>query len=191
MNDSGVARRRGRVHPALPFCLWTPLAAGALYLGYRRGGAGLWIGWLALAGWPTWTLAEYALHRWIFHWVPANDGLRRLLRQLHHRHHEVQEWDRLVVHPLFAAPAAGVFLGTFWLLLGSPAVFPFFGGFTIGYLAYEYVHYRSHFGRPRLGLMRRLRARHLLHHFDRTDRWFGVSWPLWDHVFHSSAPPRR
>ncbi len=65
----------------------------------------------------------------------------------------------------------------------SPAVFPFFGGFTIGYLMYDYIHFHTHFGQSRSRLAKSLRRRHLQHHFACPDRLYGVSSPLWDYVF--------
>jgi sterol desaturase/sphingolipid hydroxylase (fatty acid hydroxylase superfamily) len=128
------------------------------------------------------------LHRWVFHFQPAHPTLRRLYYPIHQLHHDVQEWDRLVAPPLMSIPLAALFFLIFRLLLGWPVVLPFFGGFVIGYLAYDYVHFYTHFARPRTRVGRGLRRRHLQHHFAFPDRWFGISSPLWDYVFRTHVP---
>ena len=60
----------------------------------------------------------------------------------------------------------------------------------LDYLAYEWVHYRTHFGRARTSIGRGLRKRHLQHHLVRDDRWYGVTSPLWDYVFRTHVPGR-
>jgi len=181
----------GRVHPVVPFLIWFPVAVGTIALGVRRGIAAPTLVGLVAVGWAAWTLVEYVLHRWAFHWEPRNPRLRELLHPVHHAHHEAQGRDRVVAHPLFSAALALVFFGLFRLLLGAPAVFPFFGGFALGYLVYELIHYRAHFSRPRTRVGSSLRRRHLQHHFARSDRWYGVSSPIWDYVFRTHVPARR
>jgi sterol desaturase/sphingolipid hydroxylase (fatty acid hydroxylase superfamily) len=186
--ENPVLERLSRVHPAVPLIFWGPLALGAFFLGIKSG---LPLGrtvWLAMAGLFTWTLFEYALHRWVFHWQPPNPSLRERFHPVHQLHHEVQEWDRIVAPPLMAVPLAVLVLGVQWLLLGRPTVYPFFSGFVLGYLAYDYLHFAAHYARPRTRIGKALRKRHLQHHFACPDRWYGVSSPLWDYVFRTHVP---
>jgi hypothetical protein len=62
-------------------------------------------------------------------------------------------------------------------------------GLLIGYLGYEFVHLCAH-GRGTPGAIRFIQRYHLRHHFDRMDRGFGVTTPLWDWLF-GTLPPRR
>ncbi len=176
-----------RIHPAVPILLWGPVALGLMYWGYRSGISA----WATLAitvgGLLFWTLAEYFLHRVVFHWEPKSVAMRRFYYPMHRLHHDVQEWDRLVTPPLMAVPFWLVFFALFYLVLGQPWLFPFAGGFTIGYLCYDYVHYMTHFGNPKSKLGRTLRQRHLQHHFGGDDVWFGVSSQIWDYVFGTAA----
>ena len=181
--ESPLLEKLSRVHPAVPICVWGPLALGLIYLGQRMAIPGPALAGLVISGLLVWTLVEYILHRWIFHWEPKRPALRKFVFPMHQLHHEVQEWDRLVAPPLLAVPLWLTFLGLFWLILDTPAVFPFFGGFTIGYLMYDYIHFHTHFGQSRSRLAKSLRRRHLQHHFACPDRWYGVSSPLWDYVF--------
>ncbi|HXV76631.1 MAG TPA: sterol desaturase family protein [Candidatus Polarisedimenticolaceae bacterium] len=180
--------RLSRIHPLVPLCVWAPLAVAAIVAGARAGlSAAAVAGWTA-AGLLAWTLTEYVLHRWLFHFEPADPGLRDKLYPVHRLHHDVQEWDRLVAPLLMSVPLAAVFFGLFSLVVGWPSALPLFGGFVIGYLAYDYIHFYTHFGRPRTRIGRGLRRRHLQHHFACPDRWFGVSSPLWDYVFRTHVP---
>lgn len=186
--ENPILERLSRVHPALPISIWGPVAAGLIYLGHYMGVSLAGVAGLTIAGLVSWTLAEYMLHRYVFHWEPRTPALRKMFYPLHQLHHDVQEWDRLVAPPLLAVPVWMTFLGLFWWTLGMPTIFPFFGGFTIGYLTYDYIHFHTHFGTPRSRIGRALRRRHLQHHFACHDRWYGVSSPFWDFVFRTHVP---
>ena len=186
--ENPLLERLSRIHPAVPICVWGPAALGSIYLGIRAGMPALRAFSLAAAGLFFWTFTEYLLHRWVFHWQPSNPRLREWFYPVHQLHHEVQEWDRIVAPPLMSLPLAVLLFGVFWFSIGPPAVFPFFGGFLIGYLAYDYTHYATHFIRPRTWIGKGLRKRHLQHHFACPDRWYGVSSPLWDYVFRTHVP---
>ena len=56
-------------------------------------------------------------------------------------------------------------------------------GFLAGYLAYDMLHFHMHNRLPRSPLTRKLRSRHMLHHFRHAGSYYGVSAPWWDHVF--------
>ena len=181
---SPLLERLSRVHPIVPICIWGPVSVGLVILGLHFGVSPASVAGLALAGLVFWTFVEYLLHRWVFHWEPRSPRLREFLYPMHNLHHDVQEWDRLVAPPLLAIPLWMTILGICWVVLGSPTIFPFFGGFTIGYLGYDYIHYYTHFGEtPKSKIGQALRRRHLQHHFACNDRWYGVSSPLWDFVF--------
>lgn len=189
--DNDFLEALTRVHPAVPICIWGPIALGLIWLGHHEG-----IGWpavvaLTLFGGFCWTFVEYCLHRWVFHWQPRSERLREFFYPMHQLHHDVQEWDRLLAPPMMAVPLWLAFMLFFYWLLGTPTLFPFFGGFTIGYLCYDYIHFYTHFVRPRSRLGKGLRKRHLQHHFAAEDRWYGVSSPLWDYVFGTHIPKDR
>ena len=60
---------------------------------------------------------------------------------------------------------------------------PFCGGFIIGYLIYDYIHYSTHHFPMRSGLAKYLKHYHLKHHYSGEGGRYGVSSPLWDWVF--------
>jgi sterol desaturase/sphingolipid hydroxylase (fatty acid hydroxylase superfamily) len=183
-----------RVHPAVVVVVWVPVIAWfAIDAWTTRDARGITVGGLVVAhavGLLVWTLVEYALHRFVFHFSPRNPPawLQRLLFLFHGVHH-VQPWDkaRLVMPPSVSIPLA---IG-FWLLfdavstqvLASPAwVAPTFAAFLAGYLAYDLLHYATHHVAMSGTVGRWLKRHHLLHHHATPDERFGVSSPLWDLV---------
>jgi len=177
-----------RVHPAVPICVWGPISLGLVYLGYYLDLSAARVVTLAIIGGFVWTFTEYWLHRWVFHFEPRNEKLREIFYPVHQLHHDVQEWDRLLAPPMMAVPLTLILMSIFYWILGTPTVFPFFGGFLIGYLCYDYIHFYTHFVTPSNGLGKGLRKRHLQHHFAGDDIWYGVSSPLWDYVFRTHVP---
>ncbi len=130
-----------------------------------------------VAGVFAWTLLEYVIHGVLGH---AHRTFVTVMHDVHHR-------DPHAVFALGAwIPIAVVMLGG-WYLFGVAPAMIFLGGIVAGFAAYEIIHYRMHFTKPAVSIEASLRARHLAHHFREPDRIFGVTTPLWDHVF-GSAP---
>jgi sterol desaturase/sphingolipid hydroxylase (fatty acid hydroxylase superfamily) len=175
--------RLSRCHPILPAILWVPMAMVLFVMGVRDGLSVSSLGGLFVAGLFLWTLSEYILHRWVFHLEFRSATLNRIWYPVHKLHHDIQERERLVAPPLMSVPLFFVFLGAFYAWPGMPYMLPLFSGFIIGYLAYDYIHYYTHFARPTSAIGKGLRKRHLQHHFAFNDKWFGISTPLWDYVF--------
>ncbi len=180
-----------RIHPIVPALIFIPVIAAAIVLGAREGQGAGEIALLILAGVAFWTLTEYWLHRKFFHWEPDNAFGRRMHFIIHGVHHDhPNDKLRLVMPPGASIPLAALFLGLFWLVLGSPTALPFFAGFIGGYLVYDYTHYYVHHFVPRSEFGRRLREQHMRHHFQDHRYGFGVSTPLWDAVF-QTLPRQR
>lgn len=182
-----------RVPPWLVVVVWAPIIGWFLVDAWSsRAATGMTAGALLAAhvlGLLAWTLVEYALHRFVFHFAPLHPPawLHRLLFLAHGIHH-VQPWDksRLLMPPGVSLPLAVLFywlftLGVAWC--ASPAwLSPIFGAFLAGYLAYDLLHYATHH-LPMTGMLgRRLKRHHLLHHYVTPGMRFGVSSTLWDLV---------
>jgi sterol desaturase/sphingolipid hydroxylase (fatty acid hydroxylase superfamily) len=193
MFDNRALELASRVHPAVPPLLYLPVVAICLVLAV--GPEGLAVpsvaGVLAL-GLVAWTLAEYLLHRFVFHFEPDTRWGRRLHFIIHGVHHDYpHDPMRLVMPPSVSVPLAVlVFLG-FRLLLGPAWSLPFFAGFLIGYLIYDMTHYHIHHHRSENKLSLALRRYHYRHHFQQADRGFGVTSSVWDRVFRTLPVLRR
>ncbi len=139
----------------------------------------------ALGGLLFWTLLEYCLHRYLFHWIPRNRRVRRFLATLHLRHHgDPRNRDGILVRPRYSFPVSALVFGGLWLASGDFAVAAWtMGGIWAGFLYYELVHYRVHLSKRGGGLLGFQRRGHFYHHFVDDEYCFGVTSPLWDWVF--------
>ena len=168
--------------------VWLPLVFGppALLLlgnGLVRGVSLATLGAWCLGGFIGWTLVEYVVHRFVFHFRPQGRVGLAVGYLIHGVHHAFPDDDRRWVIPLTVSiPTALLLYGLCRLLLG-PVHEPFFAGFLGGYLCYDLLHYLAHRGPATSRIGRFLRAYHLQHHYARPDRHFGISSPIWDHVF--------
>ena len=138
-----------------------------------------------------WTLAEYTLHRFVFHFPVKSERGERIVFLFHGVHHaQPQEKTRLVMPPVLAIPLAAIFLGLFYLIfaviLKAPQwVDPTFAAFIIGYLVYDLTHYATHHFAMRSGYAKFIKRYHMQHHYKTPNARFGVSSPLWDVVFNT------
>ena len=182
-----------RVHWSVPLIIFVPLIAWLLSLSVRHGelSTGSITG-LFVAGVLVWTLTEYLLHRFVFHYMPKSTWGRRLHFLMHGVHHDYpnDSW-RLVMPPSVSIPLAILFYGLFLLILGPVSVFSFFAGFLLGYLAYDMIHYATHHAPLNGGLGLLLKHHHMKHHYQTDTLGYGVSSPLWDYVFGTMFPKKQ
>lgn len=187
--ENDVMESLTHVHPIVPLLLWTPVAAILIWQGVAAPEIGGWglIG-LAFAGLLVWTLTEYVLHRFLFHY-PARSELGKWLVFLFHgnHHHDPKDKTRLVMPPTGAIIILFFLYLLFGLMIPDPWLLPFCGFFIIGYLIYDYIHYATHHFPMRNPVAKSLKHYHLKHHFSGESGRYGVSSPLWDLVFRSSG----
>jgi dihydroceramide fatty acyl 2-hydroxylase len=185
MFESDFLERFSRIHPATPFVVWLPVAFVFLARCVARHDRPIAaVGATFLAGMVAWTLAEYLLHRYVFHWTNETPWGKRIHFLLHGVHHEYpSDKDRLVMPLLTSAPLAVIFYALYVATLGRSVGEAAFAGFTIGYLFYDGTHYYVHHFIPVWRWGKFLRRHHLTHHHADHEGGFGVSTPLWDLVF--------
>jgi sterol desaturase/sphingolipid hydroxylase (fatty acid hydroxylase superfamily) len=182
-----------RIHPATPFVFWLPILSFILYRSacWRAAGIVGTIG-LILLGLFVWTLTEYVLHRFVFHWTRDTAFGRRVHFLLHGVHHGFpNDKDRLVM-PLGASIPLGIFFYSLYYFTVGPAFGePMYVGMALGYLAYDGTHYAVHHFKQTTRIGRYVRRHHMLHHHADNHGGFGVSTPLWDIVFRTMPEPKR
>jgi sterol desaturase/sphingolipid hydroxylase (fatty acid hydroxylase superfamily) len=164
-----------------------PFVVGGLLL-YDVEGSGFalhprW--WFAaLCGVVLWTLAEYLVHRFVYHKVPV-------LKDLHGMHH---------AHPsdLIGAPiwvSVLIFSSVFFLFVGLWDVEIACGttsGLIVGYIWYLLIHDAVHrWQLAEKSWLRSHRLRHLRHHRYPVPGNFGVTTGVWDVVFGTAIAPGR
>jgi dihydroceramide fatty acyl 2-hydroxylase len=183
--------RLTRVRPFVPALVFGPAIGllagfGFAQAGAARGGLGL------LGGYALWTLAEYWIHRSVFHIEPRSRLGERVHFVIHGVHHDhPNDPLRLVMPPIVSVPVGALFFAAFYLALGAPLAYPATAGFYSGYLAYDLLHYSLHHSRPRSRLGRRLHELHMRHHFEDDTRGFGVSAPWWDTIFRTAPRHKK
>ncbi|HSB02366.1 MAG TPA: sterol desaturase family protein [Anaerolineales bacterium] len=184
------------IHPMTIVALWLPIAVLLIvYAGMNVPGSGfpVFIPLGFLIGLFLWTLAEYTLHRFLFHYKPTSPRQERILFLFHGIHHaQPQVKTRLVMPFPVSIPGAAIFFGLFYLslavVLKSPQwVAPLMSGFLIGYLAYDLTHYATHHFPMRSGYAKYIKRYHMQHHYKDPDTRFGVSSPIWDWVFRTQG----
>lgn len=180
------------IHPVMVLILYVPVAVFFMVRALATGSAQAPAGEVLLAygaGFLVWTLSEYLLHRFLFHYEPSAPWLQRAWYLIHGVHHEQPQCKtRLVMPPILSIPLAFLFYGLFALLVGTilglPRLTgPVFAGFLTGYLCYDMLHYAEHHLSMRWGFLKYIKLYHLRHHYKNPNHGFGVSSPVWDVVF--------
>lgn len=193
MFENDFLERFSRIHPATPFVVWVPVAMLVMSHAILQRHTAVMVAVAAFfGGMLTWTLAEYVLHKYVFHWENDTAWGKRVHFLLHGVHHEYpNDKDRLVMPLLTSVPLAVIFYSLFVTLLRGTVGEPFFAGFVVGYLFYDGSHYYVHHFVPKTRWGKLLRRHHLTHHFADHDGGFGVSSPLWDIVFHTMPAKKK
>jgi 4-hydroxysphinganine ceramide fatty acyl 2-hydroxylase len=189
MFESSFMEFFSHVHPATPLVIYLPVIGFMLDLAVRQRAQpiGAVLG-LCLLGLLIWTLVEYTMHRWVFHYQPTSRWGKQFHFLLHGVHHDYpKDATRLVMPPVVSIPLALFFCGCFFVVFGrvAPAAF---AGFLVGYLFYDMVHYATHHFSMKRGMWLFLKKYHMRHHYDDDHSGYGVSSPLWDYVFGTRAP---
>src|ERR1700731_4413262 len=187
MFESDVMDFLSRVHPATPQLLYLPLIVASVYFAFSRERLSI----LSVAefvglGLAVWTLLEYIIHRYAFHYEPKTRIGKQFHFVVHGVHHDYpNDAKRLVMPPAVSIPLAVAFYALFFGTLGrfAPAVS---AGFGFGYVCYDTIHYAIHHFPMKRGIWRWLKQYHLRHHYQDDEAGFGVSSPLWDYVFRTT-----
>ena len=136
--------------------------------------------YLVLVGLAAWTLLEYLVHRFAFHWHAGG----RLLHQHHHDQPGNLDAERSSLStPLLALPIGSLLI----VAAGVEAGSALFAGLLLGYLAFITLHHVVH--RWQIGPDSRLysaKIRHLIHH-NLEHCNFGVTTDFWDFIFRTRS----
>jgi sterol desaturase/sphingolipid hydroxylase (fatty acid hydroxylase superfamily) len=185
MFKAGWMEVLSKVHFSIPLYIYIPVICVAAYFSLFRYdvSAGVFIGYYVL-GVAVWTLTEYLLHRFVFHFHPSTKWGKQLLFIFHGVHHDYpRDRLRLVMPPSASIPLATLFYFLFSLMFSKPYLLAFYPGFLTGYLIYDMMHYAMHHYNFKTSLMKRVKDHHMLHHYQNPEKGFGVSTPFWDKIF--------
>ncbi len=182
-----------RVHFSVPLFIYLPIVFYFLYRSvsiYEQHAVTILT--LAILGVAVWSLTEYTLHRFIFHFEFKSDFGARIHFIFHGVHHDYpSDSKRLVMPPSVSVPLAILFYGMFTLILGPINVSAFFVGFILGYLAYDMTHYAVHHFNMHNKFWLAIKNHHMKHHYMDSTKGFGVSSPVWDEVMGTNFPKKE
>lgn len=170
--------------PVIGYFSWKALVPGQMailpFLGY------------VLLGLFIWTLSEYLLHRFVFHFTPKGKIMERIHFIFHGVHHDYpKDRLRLVMPPSASIPMATILYFFFSLFFSTYPLAAFFPGFIIGYLFYDMTHYAIHHANFKSGIWKQIKQHHMLHHYQDPEKGYGVSSAIWDKVFGSDFPDKK
>lgn len=184
------------------WALWGPISLIAILSIFYLGGLSqvpmprlvLTAFGLILAGFIRWTLLEYIVHRFVFHYDGPSKFGRKLAWYSHGIHHAQATLNTRLVIPPIVSLVLGLIIGIFdWLVFAVIANASWMGcalfaGTALGYLFYDTMHWSVHYFDTDWKWYRNLRKNHMRHHTN-ADKRFGVSNTLWDHVFGTYPKP--
>lgn len=182
------------ISPITVTVIWLPVSIYFMVSSILKAPSGIFPYYIPLGflgGLFFWTLAEYTLHRFLFHMPVKGEKMERIVFLFHGVHHaQPQCKTRLVMPPVVSFPLAALFFGLFYLIFAvifkaPQLIAPVFSGFIIGYLIYDLTHYATHHFAMRAGYGKYIKRYHMQHHYKTPDKRFGVSSPLWDVVFNT------
>lgn len=178
-----------KTHPLVIWGMYLPVIGLMLYFSTARlSFTVLQTSMIFVSGMIFWSLFEYTIHRFVFHFFAESDRAKKIVYLIHGNHHEYpRDKERLfmpAVPSLIIASTLFILMYAFALLFNVTGnVFAFFPGFLMGYLIYGSMHYAIHAWNPPFKWMKPLWRNHHLHHYKNEEMGFGVSSTLWDHVF--------
>ena len=193
MFKSSFMESLSKVHYTVPLFIYVPVIGFFIYRSFfvKHNTAG-WFFIYLLAGIFIWTITEYLLHRYIFHFVPKSKWGLRLHFIFHGVHHDFpRDAKRLVMPPSASIPLALLFYLLFLWLVPARMMDAFFAGFLIGYLVYDMTHYAIHHGNFKSSIMKSIKQHHMLHHYSDSTKGYGVSSSLWDILFQSGFKNKK
>lgn len=161
--------------------LWAVLLP-AIAAGAHLAAPSVWAPALVVIGVVGWSLCEYALHRFVFHFDADAGLLRRVIFIIHGNHHaDPNDPLRNLMPPIVSLPVAAL---VWWVCVsaGGPLGNWCFLGFMLGYVLYDLVHYACHQWPMKGRLGRMLKLHHMRHHHLPVDGNYAITGMVWDRV---------
>jgi sterol desaturase/sphingolipid hydroxylase (fatty acid hydroxylase superfamily) len=189
MFKSDLIELLSKVHFSVPLIIFVPTISFFLYLGINAQLSVSYFLLYFLLGFLIWTVTEYVMHRFIFHYEPSSKVGQRLHFIFHGVHHDYpKDRYRLVLPPIVSIPLASMFYFIYRNVISTDGFYPFFAAFLIGYLVYDMLHYAIHHVQFKGKIWNVLKSHHLKHHYVHPEKGYGVSSPLWDKIARTEFP---
>jgi sterol desaturase/sphingolipid hydroxylase (fatty acid hydroxylase superfamily) len=139
----------------------------------------------ALVAYP---LVEYLVHRFILHgrYLYKSPRTAALWKRIHFDHHRDPNDLRVLFGALHTTlPIIVIATGPLgWLIGGVPGMTAALATGLLSFTFYEFCHCIQHLAfKPRSRYLRRIKKRHLAHHFHYEQGNFGITSHFWDRAF--------
>ena len=110
-----------------------------------------------------WTLSEYVMHRFVFHYHPTSTLGKKIHFIVHGVHHDYpNDSKRLVMPPVMSILiSVPFFLFFYYAFGGGGATFAAFSGMIVGYLSYDMLHYAVHHSKWKNSYFEKLKKHHI------------------------------
>ncbi len=169
-------------NPYIPFLVFVPIILGLTYYSFAvlQMTISHFLLFFAIAV-AYWTLFEYAMHRFAFHFETENKAIKRFVYLLHGAHHDYPNDESLfMVSPLTSVSAAIIHYLFLFFLFGSQIVNPFMIGIMCCYLLYDWLHHAVHSYNFKNKWFQKMKKHHMKHHFHDSKKGFGFTTVSWD-----------
>ncbi|UOM34517.1 sterol desaturase family protein [Acuticoccus sp. I52.16.1] len=169
--------------------LWVPfwLVIGACAVWYADGPVELALG--ALYGIFVYSLVEYLMHRFLYHWEPDNKVIRFITADVgrHHMRHHREPSDYKAAINAVQAPVVilSSLLAAVVFVLPEPLKAAWLASVVAGsmnYIAQELIHFGTHHMPMNSGFLAVVKRHHMLHHYRGENANFGLFWTFWDRI---------
>jgi hypothetical protein len=187
-----VLEKLSRTHISVPLIIFFVYSSVLLYWSATHTSltAGTTV-LMFILGVTLFTWVEYIVHRWVFHMSTYTTMREKIQYVIHGVHYEFpKDKDRLAMPPLVSVTIATILLLFFRVILGD-LTFSFLPGFLVGYAYYLSIHYMVHAFPPPRNFLKALWVNHSVHHYKHGEYIFGVTSPLWDHIYGTMIDPHK
>ncbi|KAF8965175.1 fatty acid alpha-hydroxylase [Entomortierella lignicola] len=168
---------------------WSPVIAYCFYMSLETGLTSDQSTTFFLIGMFVWTLAEYVIHRFLFHLddLLPESTFSLVAHFLLHGIHHYLPMDRLrLVMPPALAVALAIPINKFvHSVAPTPQAYSIMSGLIFGYVLYDMTHYYLHHAKVFKLHFKEMKTYHLAHHYKNYEGGYGITSKIWDKVFNT------
>jgi sterol desaturase/sphingolipid hydroxylase (fatty acid hydroxylase superfamily) len=169
------------VSPQAFLIIWSLIISLIVWAAWGKASVAAGLG-LVVAGLLGWSLLEYSLHRFLFHWNPVRVPFKAIIFIFHGNHHAFPgDPLRNLMPPIVSIPVNGLISIGAVVLLGHGGWW-FSLGLVIGYVAYDLTHYACHQLPMKGKLARIIKRHHTRHHHAQQNGNYAFTGLVWDHL---------
>ncbi|KAK5814929.1 hypothetical protein F5H01DRAFT_344544 [Linnemannia elongata] len=168
---------------------WLPIIAYNFNRSLETGLTADTAAYYFFSGMFIWTLAEYVIHRFLFHlddFLPDSTFWLTAHFLLHGIHHYLpMDRLRLVMPPALAVALAIPLFKLGHSIFAAPQAYAVMSGAFMGYVLYDMTHYYLHHAKVFKIHFKEMKTYHLAHHYKNFEGGYGITSKIWDRVFNT------